>query len=364
MGNTNGKQKILIVDDTPQNISVLNESLKHDYVIHAATDGEKSLRIARSAAPPDLILLDIMMPRMDGYEVCRQLKSDEGTRDIPVLFVTTRGEVQDETHGLELGAVDYLTKPVNPAIVRARVKTHMELKNARGFLKNENIVLEQKVKERTRELNTTQSVTIRCMASLAETRDNETGAHIRRTQGYVRVLAQELRKQGKFTDTLRDRTIELLEESAPLHDIGKVGVPDRILLKSGKLTADEFDEMKNHTTLGRDAIATAESQLGTNSFLKYAKEIVYSHHEKWDGSGYPQGIAGEEIPVSARLMAVADVYDALISKRVYKPPFSHAKAVAIIEEGRASHFDPDLVECFSTKNEDLRKIALQYAESA
>jgi len=364
MAITNGKQKILIVDDTPQNIAVLNELLRRNYAIHAATDGEKALKLARSEAPPDLILLDIMMPGMDGYEVCRRLKANEATRDIPVIFVTTRAEVRDETRGLELGAVDYLTKPVNPSIVQARVRTHLELRNAREHLKNQNLVLEEKVKERTRELTITQLVTIQCMASLAETRDNETGAHIKRTKAYVHALAGELRGNAKFTDILDNRTIDLFEESAPLHDIGKVGVPDRILLKPGKLTAEEFDEMKKHTTLGRDALVVAEEQLGTNSFLKYAKEIIYSHHEKWDGSGYPEGIGGEEIPLTARLMAVADVYDALISKRVYKPPFPHTKAVAIIEEGTNSQFDPDVVDCFTRMNEKFREIALQHAESA
>ncbi len=356
------KKRILLVDDIPQNISLLNEILKESYTISATTNGEKAVKIAQSEAPPDLILLDIVMPEMGGYEVCRQLKNDEGTKDIPIIFVTTKSEVEDETMGLELGAVDYLIKPVNPAIVQARVKNHLELKEAREYLKNQNIILEEKVVERTQELIITQDVTIQCMASLAETRDNETGGHIRRTQNYVRALAEKLSEKEKYRNILDFRTIDLLQKSAPLHDIGKVGIPDSILLKPGKLTEEEFEEMKKHTTLGRDAIATAEIQLGTTSFLASAKKIAYSHHEKWDGSGYPEGVSGEAIPLSGRLMALSDVYDALISKRVYKPPFPHSKAVSIIEEESGSHFDPDLVEAFSSISEEFREIALEFAD--
>ena len=265
-----------------------------------------------------------MMPNMDGYEVCRRLKENEATGDIPVIFVTAKSDVEDETKGFDVGGVDYITKPISPPIVLSRVRTHLELKRARQFLKNQNEILDQKVKERTRELTLTQDVTILSLASLAETRDNETGGHIRRTQNYVRLLAEELITHPKFVGVLDDNTVNLLYKSAPLHDIGKVGVPDRILLKPGKLTDDEFEEMRKHTTLGRDAILNAEKGFGENiesSFLSYAREIAYTHHEKWDGSGYPTGISGENIPVSGRLMALADVYDALISKRVYKPPF-------------------------------------------
>jgi putative two-component system response regulator len=208
-----------------------------------------------------------------------------------------------------------------------------------------------------------QDVTIMALASLAETRDNETGAHIRRTQHYVRELARALRPHPRFSGFLTDEVIELLFKSAPLHDIGKVGIPDAILLKPGKLTTEEFEIMKTHTTLGRDALAVAERMLDVpNSFLRFAREIAYSHQEKWDGSGYPEGLAGDAIPVSARLMALADVYDALISRRVYKPPFSHEKAVAIISEGRDSHFDPDIVDAFMAIAERFREIAKQYAD--
>lgn len=357
------QDKILIVDDIPQNIAVLNEILKDSYKVSVALNGEKALELANAVEQPDLILLDIMMPAMDGYDVCRQLKAKNKTSEIPVIFVTTLGEVEDETEGLALGAVDYLTKPVNSAIVKARIKSQIELKKARDYLKNQNVILDRMVKERTEELMLTQDVTIQCLASLAETRDNETGGHIRRTQNYIRVLAEELRKDEKHKEFLTDSNIDLIYKSAPLHDIGKVGIPDRILLKPGKLTDEEFEIMKKHTVFGRDAIETAEKQLGSNSFLKFAKEIAYNHHEKWDGSGYPNGIKAIHIPISARFMALVDVYDALISKRVYKPPFPHSKAVAIIQDGAGSHFDPGITAAFSNITEKFRLIGLKYADS-
>ncbi|MBU2551943.1 MAG: HD domain-containing protein, partial [Proteobacteria bacterium] len=295
-------------------------------------------------------------------EVCRRLKAEKATRNIPIIFVTAMTEVADETKGLELGAIDYLTKPISPPIVKARVRNHLELKLAKEELENQNEILEIKVQERTREVALTQEVTIESMAILAETRDPETGGHIRRTQNYVRALAVHLKDHPKFTDFLNAASIDLLYKSAPLHDIGKVGVPDAILLKPGKLTDEEFVEMKKHTLYGRDSIKNAEKRLGDNSFLGFARDIAYTHHEKWDGSGYPVGLKGEGIPLCGRLMALADVYDALISKRVYKPPFDHGKAVAIITEGRGTHFDPDLVDAFITLEDEFRKIALEFAD--
>lgn len=358
---TNRQPKILIVDDAPENIDVLGEALKTDYKRSVAINGRKALDIALSNEPPDLILLDIEMPEMDGYEVCKRLKADARTAKIPVIFVTAKQSIADETKGLELGAVDYITKPFSPPIVRARVKTHLELKLARESLENQNKTLEEKVLERTRELLATQNVTMLGLASLAETRDNETGDHIRRTQLYVRALAERLSTHSKFRHYLDDETVDLLYRSAPLHDIGKVGVPDSILLKPGKLTPEELDEMKKHTTYGRDAILMAEGGFGDNvdkSFLSLAREIAYSHHEKWDGTGYPLGLVGEDIPIAGRIMAVADVYDALISKRVYKPGIPHPESVEIILEGSGKHFDPDVAAAFFELRETFRQIAL------
>ena len=365
MANTE-QLKVLIVDDTPENIDVLGEILRPYYKRSVALDGEKALKIAQSDSPPNLVLLDIMMPGIDGYEVCRRLKDDKRTCDIPVIFVTAKGDVDDETMGFDLGAVDYITKPVSPPLVLARVRAHLELATAKQALKNQNAILEEMVEERTREIQVTQDVTIEALASLAETRDNETGSHIRRTQNYVRALAEELVTHVRFSTYLDDSAIDLLYKSAPLHDIGKVGVPDSILLKPGKLSDEEFETMKEHARYGRDALLRAEEALGdkaSSSFLQLAREIAYSHHEKWDGSGYPEGTVGDAIPISARFMAVADVYDALISRRVYKPPFSHAKAVDIIKEGRGSHFDPDIVDAFLEIHESFRKIAIEYADS-
>lgn len=346
---------ILIVDDTPANIDVLAATLRDEYRVIVATRGERALQLAAGEEQPDLILLDIMMPEMDGYETCERLKADVRTRRIPVVFVTARTDAEDEARGLALGGVDYITKPFNPDLVKARVGNHVALKHYRDHL-------EELVEERTRELMLTRDVTIEAMGTLAEYRDPETGGHIKRTQGYVRLLAESLKDHPRFREYLDDETIELLYKSAPLHDIGKVAVADEILMKPGALSDEEFEQMKKHTILGRDAIIAAESRLGENSFLRIAREIAESHQEKWDGSGYPHGLAGDDIPIAGRLMALADVYDALISKRVYKPAFPHSKAVRLILEGRGTHFDPDVADAFEELQENFREIALTHVD--
>jgi len=354
---------ILIVDDTPQNIAFMAGLLKERYRTRIATNGERALQAAAMLPPPDLILLDIMMPDMDGFEVCRRLKATPALQQIPVIFLTAKTDAEAEQKGLDCGAVDYITKPISPPIALARVRNHLALKAAADQLRDQNLRLEAEVAQRTRQIQQTQDVTIMAMASLAEARDNETGNHIRRTQHYVRLLAQALQTHPRFSGFLSDEVIDLLFKSAPLHDIGKVGIPDAILLKPGKLTPEEFEIMKTHTTLGRDAITRAEQLMDEPStFLHLACEIAYSHQEKWDGSGYPQGLAGEAIPVSARLMALADVYDALISRRVYKPPFPHEEAVHIVRQGSGSHFDPDIVAAFLAIQESFRQVAQQFAD--
>ncbi|MBM7060311.1 two-component system response regulator [Pseudomonas sp. UL073] len=359
------KPTVLIVDDTPDNLTILADLLKILYRVKAARDGAKALQIAASDDKPDLILLDVMMPGMSGFEVCRQLKAQPETRDIPVIFLTTLGAAEDELRGLELGAVDYITKPINPPTVLLRVDNHLKLKAASDFLRDQNGFLEREVARRTQEVVAIQDVTIQALASLAETRDNETGNHIRRTQFYVQLLAEQVKEHPRFAAELDSYTRNLLFKSAPLHDIGKIGIPDSILLKPGRLTAEEFEVMKTHTTLGRDALQRAEDGLGIEvPFLRLAKEIAYSHQEKWDGSGYPEGKAGEDIPLSARLMAVADVYDALTSQRVYKPGMPHEDAVALISEQRGRHFDPDLVDAFLAIQEEFAAIARRYTDAA
>jgi putative two-component system response regulator len=358
------KPVVLIVDDMPENLALMDGILGETYDTLVANNGERALKLALTDTPPDLVLLDIMMPGMDGYVVCQILKSDPRTRDVPVIFLTAKTETADEQKGFDVGAVDYITKPVSLPLVLARVKTQIALKTATDFLRDQNAYLEAEVAKRTHEVECVQDVTITAMASLAETRDDETGNHIRRTQNYVRALAEKLATTPKYAAVLDAATINLLHKSAPLHDIGKVGIPDSILLKPGKLTAEEFEVMKTHTTLGRNAILAADKLLDTpSSVLQRAREIAYSHQEKWDGSGYPQGISGDAIPLSAQLMAVADVYDALISKRVYKPAFSHEKAVGIIMEGRGSHFNPDMVDAFVETHRKFHEIAQHFMDA-
>ncbi len=358
------KATILVVDDTPANLSLMSHLLRGLYKVKIANSGEKALKIALSEAPPDLILLDIMMPGMDGYEVCRRLKCDPRTVNTPVIFLTAKTGLEDEKKGFELGAVDYITKPISPPIVMARVKNHLTLKTMDDFLRDQNNFLELEVAKRTREVMAIEDVTILAMASLAETRDTETGNHIRRTQFYVKALAERLRDHPRFAWFLTDANITMLFKSAPLHDIGKVGIPDRILLKPGRFEPNEFEIMKTHTTLGYNALVQAEKALGFNvNFLSFAKTIALSHQEKWDGSGYPQALAGDAISIAARLMAVADVYDALISRRVYKEGMSHEKAVLIMREGRGTHFDPDMLDAFIDIQEAFRAIARRFVDS-
>jgi putative two-component system response regulator len=358
------KPIVLVVDDTPDNLALMSGLLKDLYRVKVANSGEKALRLARGDEPPDLILLDIMMPDHSGYDVCRELKADAATRDIPIVFLTAMSTVEDERKGLELGAVDYITKPISPPIVLVRVATHLAIKAAADFLRDKNDYLEAEVARRTAEISAIQDVTILAMASLAETRDTDTGNHIRRTQFYVRALAERLKEHPRFRHFLEPATVEMLFKSAPLHDIGKVGIPDRILLKPGRLDEDEYEVMKTHTTLGRDAIRSAEERLGTSvEFLRLAKEIAYGHQEKWDGTGYPQGLGGDDIPISARLMAVADVYDALVSRRIYKDGMTHEEALALLVAGRGTHFDPDVVDAFVEIESEVRGIAALFRDT-
>jgi putative two-component system response regulator len=354
---------VLIVDDTPENLVVLSELLQPLYTVRAATSGERALRVARSTPRPDIVLLDVMMPNMDGYQVFDQLRADASTRDIPVIFVTAMDSVDAEMRGLEAGAVDYITKPIIPSIVLARVHTQLELKQARDWLRDKNAFLEIEVSRRMAENELIQEVGIRALAHLAETRDPETGNHILRTQAYVQEIANGLLQAGISTGIVDERYVRLLARSAPLHDIGKVGIPDAILQKSGPLTDAEWSVMKTHAKLGSDAIELAERDaVQPVEFLTLAKEIAHWHHERWDGAGYPDGLAGASIPLSARVMALADVFDALISPRVYKKPITQEAARDIIAAGRGAHFDPDIVDIFLARFETIQQIARRYRE--
>lgn len=355
---------ILVVDDTPENLTLVHNLLRDHYKVKVANGGERALEIAQQPDTPDLILLDVNMPGMDGYTVCHRLKAKPVTRDIPVIFLTGRIEPEDEEKGFLLGAVDYITKPLIPTVALARIRTHLALKASADFLRDKATFLEEEVARRTNELTVVQDVTILAMASLAEARDADTNNHLRRIQHYARALAWKLSSHPRFRDYLTVPTITMLYKSAPLHDIGKAGIPDRILLKKGRLTPEEFEIMKTHTVIGRDAIAHAEEALGQEvAFFTMAKEIAYSHQEKWDGSGYPEGLAGERIPVSARIMAVADVYDALISRRVYKEAMPHADAVQVIQAASGQHFDPDVVDAFMQIHQQLYAVALTYMDT-
>jgi len=352
---------VLIVDDEPANLSLMSHVLSENYQVLAANSGKQALLVANSTPVPDIILLDILMPEIDGYSVLTQLKNSPETCEIPIIFVTAMEEDEDEKKGLALGAVDYIMKPIKPEIMLARVKSQLILKQARDFLNDKNIYLEAEVTRRMKENQVIQNVSIRALAHLAEIRDPETGEHILRTQSYVNTLAIHLQDHPRFKDVVTENYIQLITKSAPLHDIGKVGVPDNILLKPGKLTKDEWLIMQSHAALGARSIEDAEIDVEQPvEFLALAKEIAHWHHECWDGSGYPDGLTGDDIPLSARIMAVADVFDALISKRVYKEAISFDQARKIIMSERNRQFDPDITDAFIECFEDFVDSAVKY----
>jgi putative two-component system response regulator len=355
------KSKVLIVDDTDLNIDILVDALSDRYNLFTALDGESALAQVK-AKSPDIILLDVVMPGMSGYDVCTKLKANPATVDIPVIFLTAMTDINDKARGFELGAVDYMVKPFAILEVQARLDVHLSLLNAKKALKQQNELLEIKVRERTQELSVTQNVIIEAMASLAETRDQETGDHVMRTRFYVQLLAVQLTSHPRFKDYLQLLDPDELGTAATLHDIGKVGVPDHILLKPGRLTPEEFDEIKKHTLYGHNILNKLVKRLPNNAFLKLADEIAWTHHEKWDGSGYPRGLKGDDIPIPGRLMAIADVYDAIISPRVYKGPMSSDEAMAFILSQAGTHFDPDIATAFYDLSETFQFVAKELAD--
>ena len=356
------KKKILIVDDQKENIDVLVGFLGGHYTLVVTRNPVEVFSLA-SEKKPDLILLDIMMPEVDGYEVITALKAFDGTREIPVIFMSALADLENKKKGFLVGAVDYISKPFEIEEVELRIKTQLDLQEAKRKIASYNEVLEKKVEERTREVLLTQQATFMSLAALAEYRDPETGGHLERVKQYVEILSLRLAEEEAYQELLTPEFREKIAVSCSLHDIGKVGVPDVILLKPGPLTPEEFVEVQKHTHYGRDAIMAAERKLGVDSFLSVAREIAYTHHEKWDGSGYPEGLSMEAIPLSGRIMAIADVYDALISRRVYKPPIPHKEALQIMEKERGRQFDPHLLDIFMELEEEFRRIAMAYAES-
>ena len=323
------RPQLLVVDDEPANLQVLRHILQEDYRLLFAKDGAKALELA-AREKPELILLDVMMPGMTGYQVCAQLKATPATSAIPVIFVTALADVEDEAQGFAVGAVDYITKPVSPAIVKARVRTHLSL-------------------VRVEELRETRLQIVQRLGLAAEYKDNETGLHVIRMSHYSRVLA--------LAAGFSEAQAEELLNAAPMHDVGKIGIPDAVLRKPGKLDGEEWEVMKQHAQIGADIIGEHPSGL-----QRMAREIALNHHEKWDGSGYPRGIGGAEIPVEARIIAIADVFDALTSERPYKKAWPVEEAVQLLREQSGRHFDPELVELFLGQLPAILEIKERWAE--
>ncbi|MDM8538600.1 response regulator [Desulfobacterales bacterium HSG17] len=330
---------VLIVDDTETNIDVLVEALSDDFDISIAMDGERAMKNI-SEEPPDLILLDIMMPGMDGYEVCQKIKSNPATSMIPVVFLTAMGEEKNEAKGLALGAVDYITKPFSPDLVKSRVRNHLLLKIHQDHL-------EELVKKRTFDLEMSQRSAIFMLGEAGHYNDVDTGVHIWRMAAYSAAIAKCM--GWNVAD------IEMLELAAPMHDTGKIGIPDSILKKPAKLDADEWKIMKSHSAVGYRVLAKSKSPL-----FNLAADVSFYHHEKWDGSGYPEGLKGKKIPESARIVAIGDVFDALTMKRPYKEPWPIEDAIAEIQKSAGSHFDPELVNCFLKIETEIRNIKNQW----
>lgn len=363
------KSTILIVDDQPVNLGILNELLKPHYHVRACRSGRAVLQALEKSPMPDLVLLDVMMPELDGYETLREIKRHKKYSEIPVIFISGLDSVLDEEKGFHLGAVDYITKPFTPVIVLKRIQAHLELKRSRDKLKHQNTWLEKEVMRRVKENIIIQDMILSMISQLAETRDVETAHHIRRTQKYIEVLALHLKKLPEFSQELSDSDISRIVKAAPLHDIGKIGIADHILLKPGKLTPEEFEVMKTHTTIGGNAIRRAidnvmglefnrdqETKPFALEILEEAEKIALYHHEKWSGDGYPEGLKGDDIPLSARLMAVADVFDALTTPRIYKGTWSFEAASDLIKGEKGRQFDPRVVDAFEAQEDQIRQI--------
>jgi putative two-component system response regulator len=345
--------KILVVDDLEENTRLLGHLLESKgFRISVAHDGVEALKSVEEN-PPDVVLLDLIMPLLDGFQVLEKLKQNPATENIPVIIITGMAKRDANVRAIELGAHDFIQKPFEPVLLEARIRSCVRAKvlsdqnnEYQRLLELSTDTLDLAVKDRTAIISKIQRTTVFSLSKLAESRDTETGDHLERMRCYSRELAREMITLSKYKAKYTGEFAEEIFDSSPLHDIGKVGIPDRILLKPGKLTSDEFDIMKTHTTIGGDTLKAADVEAGTNSFLAMGRDIAYSHHEKWDGSGYPYGLSGEDIPLASRIVALGDVYDALSSRRPYKEPFSHEKSKAIILEGRGSHFDPDVVDAF------------------
>ncbi len=350
------RKSVLVVDDAAEELRLLTTMLRRGGLApRPVTNGRLAIEAA-VAEPPDLVLLDVQMPEMSGLDVCRWFKQDERLRSIPIIFISGLQGVDDKVEGFRAGGVDYISKPFQEQEVLARIKMHLRLRQLQAELVSHNLQLEQRIAEQVKVVTASQMATIFALAKLAESRDDDTGKHIERVQTFGRVLADRMREMRLHVTQLTTAFIDNLYQTASLHDIGKVGAPDSILLKPGKLTAEEFDEMKKHCALGANTLAAVLKRHPDNQFLRMGVDVARSHHEKWDGSGYPDGLKGATIPLSARIVALADFYDALTSKRCYRPAFSHEDTCRMIQEGGGSHFDPDAVAAFTTREYQFRRI--------
>ena len=353
--------KILIADDSQTDVAIIG-SILSDFELYYAYDGVEALEQLEKNPNIDILILDINMPRMNGFEVLERLKEDPVYKNLAVLILTNVDEIDNEMRGLDLGAVDYIRKPLNIRSLRKRVELQIKLKNARDALEQQNSILEKRVQERTRESVLTRDVTIHALVSLLEVRNIESSNHTKRTQLMMRALCAHLRTKPHFEPILTDSYSAELFDTTPLHDIGKVGIPDHILLKPDRLTTEEFEIMKKHTTYGVEALRCMGPESDSLSFIRTAAEIAGTHHEKFDGNGYPSGLAGKDILLAGRLMAIIDVYDALVNKRVYKPAFTHEAALAMMESERGTHFDPELLDAFFEIQSEVMSIADSFAQ--
>ena len=359
------KSTILIVDDEVSTLRVLHQILGADYAVFTAKSGREAIGKVKEVLP-DLVLLDIVMPGIDGYKTIRHIKADPAVSRIPVIFLTSKDDAESEVDGLALGAVDYIAKPFDVSLLKKRIQLHLLVEEQKNRLREQNerlrdynVNLQKMVDEKTEKIMRMQDAILNTIAEVIEFRDSTTGGHIERTQLYVKALVEKMIEQKKYLEEIDGVDIKPLIQSAPLHDLGKVKIPDSILNKPGKLTSDEIEVMKRHTILGKEAIHKIAERAGEsdNDLLRHAAVMAYSHHEKWDGTGYPLGLKGKAIPLQGRLMAIADVYDALVSERPYKKAYPHEKAVEIIREGKGAHFDPVLTELFEGLAESFDNIS-------
>ncbi|MDR3012644.1 MAG: response regulator [Chitinispirillales bacterium] len=352
------RKTIFMVDDNLTNLTVGKSALIDKYKVFTIPSGKKLFEMLDKATP-DMILLDIEMPDMDGFEIIGILKKDPKTAEIPVIFLTARSDSGSELEGLSLGAIDYISKPFSPPLLLKRIEVHMLVEKQKHELEDYNHNLQHMVAEKTKTVIDLQNAILKTVAELVECRDDVTGGHIERTQNYLRILVNALlTDENKYKEEVSGWNLEFLLQSSQLHDVGKIAIKDCILQKPAKLTPEEFDEMKTHTTFGLKVIEKIQENTAEATFLEYAKIFASTHHEKWDGSGYPHGLAGDAIPLKGRLMAIADVYDALISERPYKKPLTHEAAVDIIKCGSGSHFDPELVKIFLAHEQDFNNVAM------